>query len=121
VRFSNERVIAASFLDDVTNQVLLTVVRGQDRYVRSRVSQQTHVHKQCHTVFSLCQILQTRERFKESSLHWNNFFLYFFWIIPLKLTFSEKTKHFKMEKKKKILVKIICISYAKIKKEILEI
>ena len=54
---ADERVVGASLLDDVTNQVFLAVVRGEHRDLVGRVAEQPHVHEERHHVLRLRQVL----------------------------------------------------------------
>lgn len=65
VGLAEERVGAAALVDDVSDQVLLAVVGGQDADAVGRVAQQAHVHVKGHTILGLRQILcRTREERK---------------------------------------------------------
>lgn len=57
VGLSEEVVPGAALVDDVSDQVLLPVVGGEDADAVGRVAQQTHVHEQSHGIFGLCQVL----------------------------------------------------------------
>ena len=51
---ANQRIVATTMSDDITNQMLLTIVSGQDGYFFCRIAKQSHVHEQAHAIFSLC-------------------------------------------------------------------
>lgn len=62
VGLAEEGVGAAALVDDVSDQVLLAVVGGQDADAVGRVTQQAHVHVEGHRILGLCQILFEREK-----------------------------------------------------------
>lgn len=58
VGLSKEGVPSTALVDDVSDEVFLSIVGGEDTDPVSRVSQQTHVHEQSDTVLCLTQILE---------------------------------------------------------------
>lgn len=54
---ADEGVVATPLLNDISDQVFLSIVRGQNGDLLSRVSQHAHVHEHSHNILSLCQIL----------------------------------------------------------------
>lgn len=66
VGLTKEGVAGTALVDDVSDQVFLSVVGGEDADAVSRVAQQTHVHVQSHGVLRLCQVLhRKREKRRE--------------------------------------------------------
>lgn len=61
IGLTEEGVAGAALVDDVSDQVLLSVVGGEDADAVRGVAQQTHVHVQGHSVLRFCQVLH-RER-----------------------------------------------------------
>lgn len=57
IRLTEEGVASAALVDDVSNQVLLSIVGGEDADALRRVAQQTHVHVQSHSVLRFGQVL----------------------------------------------------------------
>lgn len=65
VRCIKERVASTTLVDDISDQVFLSIVGGENADAVRRVAQQTHVHVQSYSVLCLCQILQrNKERCK---------------------------------------------------------
>lgn len=62
VRLTKEGVASTTLVDDVSDQVFLSIVGGEDADAVSRVAQQTHVHVQSHRILRLGQVLTGRER-----------------------------------------------------------
>jgi len=54
---SDEWIGCTTNVDDIANEVLLSIVCGKDGYFICRVANEPHVHEHSHTVLSLCQIL----------------------------------------------------------------
>ena len=50
VRSANETIVCTSLLYNVSYEVLLTVVRRQDRYFLGRITEQPHVHEHSNDV-----------------------------------------------------------------------
>lgn len=49
-------------VEDVSDQMLLSIVGGEDADALRRVSQQTHIHEQRYSVLCFCQVLYKKER-----------------------------------------------------------
>jgi len=54
---SDEWIGCTTNVDDIANEVLLSIVCGEDGYFICWVANKPHVHEHSHTVLSLCQIL----------------------------------------------------------------
>lgn len=65
VRLTEEGVAGAALVDDVSDQMFLPVVGGEDADAVSRVAQQTHVHEQSHAVLRFRKVLHRRIEKKE--------------------------------------------------------
>lgn len=63
VRLAEEGVSSTALVDDVSDQVFLSVVGGEDADAVGGVAQQTHVHVESHGVLRLPQVLH-REKEK---------------------------------------------------------
>lgn len=59
MRSADERVAGTADVDDVTDQVLLSVVRGQDGDLLRRIAEQPHVHEHRNTILCFRQVLYT--------------------------------------------------------------
>lgn len=57
VRLTEERVGGTALVDDVSDQVFLSVVGGENADTVRRVAQQAHVHVESHRILGLSQIL----------------------------------------------------------------
>ena len=55
---ANERVVGATSVDHVADQMFLPVVRCQDGDLFGWIAQQSHVHEHGHNIFGLGQILE---------------------------------------------------------------
>lgn len=62
VRSVKHRVASTALVEDVSDQMLLSVVGGEDADALRRVSQQTHIHEQRYSVLCFCQVLYRKER-----------------------------------------------------------
>lgn len=62
VRSVEHRVASTTLVEDVSDQMLLSVVGGEDADALCRVSQQTHIHEQGYCVLCFCQVLYKKER-----------------------------------------------------------
>lgn len=62
VRLCEEGVPSTALVDDVSDQVFLSIVGSQDADAVGRVTQQTHVHVQSDRILSLCQVLHGERR-----------------------------------------------------------
>lgn len=63
VGLSEEWISTTALVDDVPDEVFLSIVGGKDADAVSRVAQQTHVHVQSHRILSLRQVLhKVREK-----------------------------------------------------------
>lgn len=60
VRLTKEGVASTTLVDDVSDQVFLPIVGGEDTDAVRRVAQQTHVHVQSHGILCLCQVLHKK-------------------------------------------------------------
>ena len=66
VGLTEEGIAGTALVDDVSDQVFLPVVGGEDADAVSRVAQQAHVHVQSHGVLRLRQVLHSnREKRRE--------------------------------------------------------
>lgn len=59
VRSADERIAGTADVDYVTDQVLLSIVRGQDGDLLRGIAEQSHVHEHRNTILCFCQILYT--------------------------------------------------------------
>jgi hypothetical protein len=50
-------IISATIVDDISDQMLLTIVGSEDGNLFRWVANESHVHVSCYYVLSLCQIL----------------------------------------------------------------
>jgi len=67
-RSAHQRIICATSIHDVPDQVLLAIISSKDRDLFGRVAQETHVHKDSHNVLGLGQVLiEVRVRFRLSN------------------------------------------------------
>lgn len=57
IRLCEEGIARTALVDDVSDQVFLSIVGGKDADAVGRVAQQTHVHVQSHTILRLSQVL----------------------------------------------------------------
>ena len=55
--FTNHRIVGTSVLNDISDEMFLTVVSRQNGDLLSRVSDKSHVHESCDNVFSFGQVL----------------------------------------------------------------
>lgn len=62
VRSVEHRVASTTLVEDVSDQMLLSVVGGEDADALRRVSQQTHIHEQRYSILCFCQVLYRKER-----------------------------------------------------------
>lgn len=60
VRLTKEGVASTTLVDDVSDQVFLPIVGGEDADAVRRVAKQTHVHVQRHRILRLCQVLHKK-------------------------------------------------------------
>lgn len=56
------RVASTTLVEDVSDQMLLSVVGGEDADALRRVAQQTQVHEQGYSVLCFCQVLYGKEK-----------------------------------------------------------
>lgn len=68
VRSVEHRVASTTLVEDVSDQMLLSVVGGEDADALRRVSQQTHIHEQRYSVLCFCQVLYSREWKREAAV-----------------------------------------------------
>lgn len=61
VRSVEDRVASTTLVEDVSDQMFLSVVGGEDADALRRVAQQTHVHEQRYGVLCFCQVLYRKE------------------------------------------------------------
>jgi len=54
---TNQTVLSTSLLDDITYQVLLSIVGGQDGNLLRGITDHPHVHEHGHDIFRFSQVL----------------------------------------------------------------
>ena len=54
---TKDGVVGTSLVEHISQEVLLTVVRGEDGNALRRVALETHVHKQSNSILCLGQVL----------------------------------------------------------------
>ena len=59
-RLIKEGVASTTLVDDVSNQMFLSIVGSEDADSFCRVAQQAHVHVQSYSILRLCQVLHKR-------------------------------------------------------------
>lgn len=62
---SNQRIVATSLINDITDQVFLSIIRCQDTYPVCRITKQAHIHENCHNILRLTKILKFKRREKD--------------------------------------------------------
>lgn len=62
------RVASTTLVEDVSDQMFLSVVGGEDADALRRVAQQTHVHEQGYSVLCFCQVLYRNEKKRGSDV-----------------------------------------------------
>lgn len=62
VRLAEERISSTALVDDIPDQVFLSIVCGQDADAISGITQQTHVHEKSHGVLRLSQVLHRKKK-----------------------------------------------------------
>lgn len=62
------RVASTTLVEDVSDQMFLSVVGGEDADALRRVAQQTHVHEQGYSVLCFRQVLYRNEKKKGSDV-----------------------------------------------------
>lgn len=62
------RVASTTLVEDVSDQMFLSVVGGEDADALRRVAQQTHVHEQGYGVLCFCQVLYRNEKKRGSDV-----------------------------------------------------
>ena len=61
VGLSDEGVVCTALLDDVTDEMLLAVVGGQDGDALRGVADEAHVHEEGHHILRFSQVLYTQQ------------------------------------------------------------
>lgn len=64
VRLAKEGVSGTTLIDDVSDQVLLSIVGGEDADAVGGVAQESHVHVQSHAILRFPQVLHQQDRGK---------------------------------------------------------
>lgn len=62
------RVASTTLVEDVSDQMFLSIVGGEDADALRRVAQQTHVHEQGYSVLRFSQVLYRKEKKRGSDV-----------------------------------------------------
>lgn len=62
---SNQRIISTSLINDITDQVFLSIICCQDTYPVCRITKQAHIHEDCHNILCFTKILKFKTRKKD--------------------------------------------------------
>jgi hypothetical protein len=54
---ANKWIISTTIVDDISDQMLLTIIGSEDGNLFCWVANESHVHVSCNYVLRLCQIL----------------------------------------------------------------